>query len=116
MFTAILGFLGIGATLLKAAIELLVPILKVVLGWLLDLLDFLVRRFIKEVKALFDVFPFLVLALTFLAGGLFLPGRDVMVEKTKQVTRNTTKKVTRSVPRVVKGFDIPNPFKILGID
>jgi hypothetical protein len=115
MFSAILGFLGIGATLLKAAIELLVPILKTILGWLLELLDFLVKRFIKEVRALFDVFPFMVLLLVFIGGGLYFHGSEAVLDKTVyKVTEKVTPSQKRRARRVYNS--IPNPFKILGID
>ena len=99
---------------LPAILAVITPILRVIAGWLMDLLDWIVRRFIREVKALFDVFPFLVLLLVFLSGGLYFSGTANVLEQAKEVTRSVTKKVTPSRKKVrrVKGFDIFDMFGI----
>lgn len=91
-------------TVIKLVGAALVPVVTTLATWVMSVLDFIVKRYIKEVKALFDVFPFLVFLTIFVAGGLYFRGPDQVVEKTKYVTKTVTKKVyrTKPLPRVVK--------------
>lgn len=120
----ILGIFGIGSVgllawfgLLGPIMAVLTPILRVVAGWIMDALDFLVRRFIKEVKALFDVFPFTVLLLVFLGGGLFFSGPAQVWTKSVEVVTQK-KRVTRPT-RTVRQPDpverlFTDPLRMLG--
>ncbi len=122
--TSILAALGIGGVgllawfgLLGPIMAVLTPILRVVAGWIMDALDFLVRRFVKEVKALFDVFPFTVLLLVFLGGGLFFS--DTSTVWTKSVEVVTQKRVTPAPRRRARQPDFiqqlfTDPFRTLG--
>ncbi len=123
--TSILGILGIGSVgllawfgLLGPILAVLTPILRVVAGWIMDALDFLVRRFIKEVKALFDVFPFTVLLLVFLGGGLFFTDKTTVwtksVEIVTQDNRVTPRKRVRQQPDWVQQL-FTDPLSTLGL-
>ena len=103
MFTGLLALLGIGGFglwwmgLLPVIISALTPIVKVVVGWVMSFLDWFVRRYVKEVQGLFDVFPFFILLTFFIAGGLYFRGPEAVVERTKVVVQKTTKYVNRTV-------------------
>ena len=122
---SILGIFGVESVgllawfgMLGPIMAVLTPILRVVAGWVMDALDFLVRRFIKEVKALFDVFPFMVLLLAFLGGGLFFTDKSTVWAKSVEVV--TQKRVTphrrvrqKQTPWVEQLFT--DPLSTLGI-
>ncbi len=124
----LLGLFGVGAIgiawwfgLLPAIVAVVTPILRVLAGWLMDLLDFIVRRFIREVKALFDVFPFLVLFVVFLAGGIYFQGSKAVIDSGKETIEKITEKVTprkrarrRRQPDFVQRL-FTNPFRTLGV-
>ena len=97
----LLGLLGIGGLgvmwwfgLLPAIMAVVTPILRVLAGWIMDTINFLVRRYVREVKALFDVFPFLVFGTVFLAGGLYFHGTATVLNSTTESFSKVIKKVT----------------------
>ena len=121
---SILGIFGIGSVgllawfgLLGPIMAVLTPILRVVAGWIMDALDFLVRRFVKEVKALFDVFPFTVLLLVFLGGGLFFTDRSTVWNKSVEVVRPHHRATPRKRVRQRSFIDqlFTDPLRTMGI-
>ena len=131
MVTGLLALIGIGGgalgwifgfgSILKTVLEVITPILKVLVSWLMDLLDFLVRRFISEVKALFDVFPFMVLSLVFLLGALtFASPKEVYHKAAETIQHQEIKKQPRYKTSIIKKtkriLGVRSPFRIPGID
>jgi len=95
---------GLGGVI-KAAFAVITPVLAVVAGWVMAVIDWLVRRFVREVKALFDVFPFIVLTLVFLSGGLYFHNwsqvKERLVSDTKVVVVKVKEKAGyKSRPKV----------------
>ncbi len=122
----LLGFLGIGGAgllglawwfgFLPAIMAVVTPILRVLAGWIMDTINFLVRRYVREVKALFDVFPFLVFGTVFLAGGLYFHGSTVVLDSATTTVNKVIKKVGSSRKTTTRRSRQPDFVQCLFID
>ncbi len=102
--------------MLPAIMAVVTPILRVLAGWIMDVLDFIVRRFIREVKALFDVFPFIVLFVVFISGGAYFHGTGTVLDVAKKAVVNVTKKVGSSRKTMTRRSRQPDFVQCLFID
>lgn len=123
----LMWFLGVGTVLkiIASILEILTPIVRAALEFLVWFASEVGKRLVKEFKALFDVFPVLILLLVFTTG-LLTAGylsETSTVEKARPTLSSKVKKyLTPSLPRQgetskkKKESEVWSPFDIPGVN